>query len=155
MAFVLISSAIRGARGHDGIRPQPAPPEEVTQEAMRGCLADMESLQGELRKRLDAVFAATPARRSSEQEWETWSPAWRARLLQISARCRLEEGDVPEARPLREAYKNLVGVHRLYTTLSVQFAQGIGPTIDQLNLSMEKARAALGAQQPEAAADDN
>ncbi len=143
VAFVLIAGAVRGARAHQGERPEPAAPAEVDRAAARACLADLEKLDGELRERMDAVFSATPARRSSETEWETWSPQWRARLLQVSARCRLDENDAPEAMPLRDAYQGLIRAHRLYTTLTVQFAQGIGPTIDQLNVSMDKARKAL------------
>ena len=161
MAYVLVSGAIRGARAHDGIRPQSAPSEEVTPEVMRSCLADLESLEKDLQRHMDAVIHVStdveepPARRSTEQTWEAWSPVWRTKLLEVGARCRLEERDGPAARPLAEVYRSLVSVHRLCATLSVQFAQGIGPTIDQLNLSMEKARAALGAQPSEAAADDN
>lgn len=143
MAFVLIAGAVRGARAHQGERPQPAAASEVDRAAARACLADLEKLDAELRERMDAVFSATPARRSSETEWETWSPQWRTRLMQVSARCRLDENDAPESMPLNGAYQGLIRAHRLYTTLTVQFAQGIGPTIDQLNVSMEQARQAL------------
>ena len=142
-AFVLIAGAGRGARAHPGERPEPVKAADVDRAAARACLADLEKLDAELRERMDAVFSATPARRSSETEWETWSPQWRTRLMQVSARCRLDEHDAPESLPLIDAYQGLIRAHRLYTTLTVQFAQGIGPTIDQLNVSMDKAKKAL------------
>lgn len=142
-AFVLISGAVKGARRHQGVRPDAAPVSSVDAAAVASCLSDMERLDAELRERMNAVFSATPARHSSETEWETWSPQWRTRLMEVSARCRLDENDVPAAAPLHGAYEGLVRAHRLYTTLSVQFAQGIGPTADQLEAAMKAARQAV------------
>ena len=148
-AYVLIASSISGARALSGVRPAPASPAAVTSEVIVGCLADLEALEKDLQRHMDAVIHVstdldeTPARRSTEQSWEAWSPAWRAKLLSVGARCRLEERDVPAAEPLAEVYRSLVSVHRLCTTLSVQFAQGIGPSIDELNAAMAKARQSL------------
>lgn len=142
VAIVLLIGAWKGARAHQGDRPAPAPRAEVDAVARAACLAELESLYAELRLRLEALFVSLPARQSSVA-WEAWSPAWRARLLGVNARCRLDENDVPEAAPLRAAYLGLSRLHRHYTTLSVQFSQEIGPYSDQLNEAMERARASI------------
>lgn len=144
LAVVLISGAVKGARHHQGIRPPPAPIFSVDSNAVASCLDSMEQLAGELRARMDAVFSATPARHGSETEWETWSPDWRTKLMEVSARCRLDENDAPAAAPLHAPYAALIQAHRLYTTLSVQFSQGIGPTADQLEAALKAARKTLG-----------
>lgn len=142
VAVVLLTGAWQGARAHQGDRPLPAPRERVDEAARASCLAELEALYAELRLRLETLFVSLPARQSGV-EWEAWSPAWRTRLLDVSARCRLDENDVPEAAPLRAAYLGLDRLHRHYTTLSVQFSQEIGPYSDQLNEAMTKARASI------------
>ena len=142
VAVVLLAGAWKGARAHQGERPRPAPREQVDAAARQSCLADLESLYAELRLRLEALFVSLPARQSSV-EWEAWSPAWRTRLLDVSARCRLDENDVPEAAPLTAAYEGLIRLHQHYTTLSVQFSKEIGPYSDQLNAAMDNAREAI------------
>ena len=84
-----------------------------------------------------------PAKRSSV-EWEAWSPLWRARLLEVGARCRLVEGDAPGALHLKAVYRGLSELHRHYTTLAVQFSKEIGPHADRLRQSMDLARESLG-----------
>lgn len=145
-AIVLLMGAWKGARTHQGDRPDPVPRESVNETMRAACVSDLEELHAELRSRLETIFVRTPAQSSARKanvEWEAWSPAWRARLLDVGARCRLEENDVPEAAPIRAAYLGLGQLHRHYTTLSVQFSQEIGPSSDRLNAAMEKARTSV------------
>lgn len=121
-------------------RPPPsAPRAEVNAAALQWCMRELDALSTELNRRLDATLASWPARRSSV-EWEDWSTEWRERLLGVGARCRLEEGDVPAAAHLREAWRRLGELHRNYTTLAVQFSKETGPYADRLHQAMEKAR---------------
>ena len=137
----LVATA-KGAYARMGTLPQSAAAEQVDEPALQWCFTELEGLSGELNRRLDAALAAWPARRSSA-DWEDWSPEWRQRLLRVGARCRLEEGDVPRAADLREAYLRLTQLHRQYTTLAVQFSKEIGPWADSVHQAMEKARASL------------
>ncbi len=103
------------------------------------CQTRLTELNAELKAKMNDVFAATPARHSNETTWETWSPGWRDKLMRVSSLCRLEENDVPVAQPLHQPYLDLIQLHRLYTTLAVQFAQGTGPTSDRLAISLAHA----------------
>jgi hypothetical protein len=63
----------------------------------------------------------------------------------VGARCRLDQGDVPDARPLKVAYDRLRALHRHYTTMAVQFSKEIGPHADKLERAMVRARQAIAA----------
>jgi hypothetical protein len=139
-------STAQGAYGRMGRAPPSSPRAEVDAQALGWCLQEVEGLSAELNRRLDATLAGWPARHSSV-EWEDWSPAWRQRLLVVGARCRLEEGDVPQAADLQQAWLRLGQLHRQYTTLAVQFSKEIGPWADSLHQAIEKARASLPPQQ--------
>lgn len=139
-----LSTGIGAYQRMGRLPPSPAPG-AVDGAALRGCMKELDQLSTELNGRLDATLASWPAKRSSV-EWEDWSPAWHQRFLDVGARCRLAEGDVPAAAGLREAWRKLGSLHRHYTTLAVQFSKEIGPNADALHDAMEKARRSMPAQ---------
>lgn len=138
----VLVAGLRGALARMGRAPEPAPREAVDAAAVAGCLGELQALHGELNERLNSTIGILPAKRSSA-EWEDWSPQWRARRLAVGARCRLEEGDVAVAHPLKEAYERLGQLHRHYTTLAVQFSKETGPHSEALFQAMKKAREAV------------
>jgi hypothetical protein len=145
LAVCLGVAALRGAQARMGSAPEPAPASSVDAAAVAACMGELQALYVELNERLNSAVGTLPAKRSSA-EWEDWSPQWRARRLAVGARCRLEERDVPAARPLVEPYQRLGQLHRHYTTLAVQFSKETGPHSDALFEAMKQAREAVAAQ---------
>jgi hypothetical protein len=122
-----------------GVAPAPASRASVDDQALALCMGELEALSAELNRHLDVVLGRWPVTRNTG-EWEDWSTPWHQRLLEVGARCRLEEGDVPAAANLAEAWRSLKQLHRQYTTRVIQLSNEIGPWAERLNQAMEKAR---------------
>ncbi len=141
------TSVYRGAVSRMGIAPEPAPREQVDDAAIASCVGELGRLWRSLNARLDATLASSPARKSGA-DWESWSPTWRTELLQVGARCRLEQDDLSQARSAADLYRRLLALHRHYTTLVVQFSNEIGPHSDNLMRALQRATTAQAPSAP-------
>ncbi|MGI5863447.1 MAG: hypothetical protein ACOX6T_15525 [Myxococcales bacterium] len=130
------------SRERMGVGGEPAAVEAVDAAALAGCMSELQVLYAELSGQMNQTIGSQPAR-SSRLQWEDWSPGWRTRLRAVGARCRLETGDVPGAKAIKEAYDRLGLLHRHYTTLAVQFSKEIGPHADKLYKAMESAQKSI------------
>lgn len=144
--FIVATLAVNGfflARERMGVGGEPAAVEAVDAAALTACMGELQVLHAELNAQMNQTLGSQPAR-TGRLQWEDWSPGWRTRLLAVGARCRLETGDVPAAKAIKEAYDRLGLLHRHYTTLAVQFSKEIGPHSEKLFKAMESARKSIG-----------
>lgn len=116
-----------------------APNTAVTASDLRACLDGLNTLYVELNARLQAV-PVTPPGPDQSQRWDEWTPPWRARLLALGGRCRLDDDPPPEAASLAVAYRRLGKLHGHYTTHVVQFAREIGRLADETRRALAEAR---------------
>lgn len=132
-----------GARARQGVVPDMPAAGSVDAANLTACMDGLESLHGQLHTQIQTLIRTRPVE-AGRVAWEEWSPGWRAKLLEVGARCRLEVGDVPGSRNLKVAFDRLKAVHRQYTTMVTQYSKEIGPHIDSLDLAMKQARESVG-----------
>lgn len=94
------------------------------------CVAGARRLFGELDQRRQ-LLATGGAVASADQRFLAFRVQWLERKRALEARCALD------SRPsINEAFATLEKVLNLYTTESVQFAGGVGPTVDALKAQL-------------------
>lgn len=94
------------------------------------CIADARGLFGELDQHRQ-LLASGPEVAHADQRFLEFRVQWLGRKRALEARCALD------ARPaLKETFVTLEKVLDLYTTESVQFAGGAGPTVDVLKAQL-------------------
>jgi hypothetical protein len=130
--LLVIVSVVRSVRQ---MTPPHLPP-EASLLTVRECVDRADGLYQELeagRRSLEEGGAA----RGAAVRWSDFRVQWLEQLRQLEAQCS------PRSRArqvLRPVFDELEKLMNLYTTHAVQFAGELGPTVDRLRLSLERAR---------------
>jgi len=130
--LLVIVSVVRSVQH---MTPAHLPPEESLL-TVRECVDRADGLYRNLeeaRRSLEAGGAA----RGAAVRWSDFRVQWLEQLRQLEAQCS------PQSRArlvLAPVFAELEKLMDLYTTHAVQFAGELGPTVDRLRQSLEKAR---------------
>lgn len=100
------------------------------------CVEEARSLWDELELRRRNLGAAEQARHV-DQAWSDFRMSWLRREREIEARCAV---DAPGREKVRVLFSRLEEVLDNYTTATVQFAGGVGPSVDAFKKALDEAR---------------
>jgi hypothetical protein len=131
-SLLVLVSVVRSVRQ----MTPPLPPPDDTLLSVRECVEGAETLFAELeaaRRSLEQGGAA----RAAAVRWSDFRVRWLEKLRALQARCGPETRG---RRILQPVFYQLEEVLDLYTTHAVQYAGELGPTVDRLRDSLQKAR---------------
>ncbi len=109
--------------------PERPPAGEVRSE--EDCLRDARGLFLELEAERKAQAEQADVKHS-DQQFLKFRVAWLTRKLALESACELESRE-----RTREAFESLDRMLDLYTTATVQFSSGVGPTVDKFKKQLE------------------
>jgi hypothetical protein len=99
------------------------------------CLQGTKSLFAELEAGRQGLIRKEPVT-TADLAWVQFRQDWVTRAHQLKARCAVDQ---PGREKLADVFKHLDEALNLYTTATVQFAGGVGPTVDALHEAMRAA----------------